>query len=260
MRILIIRHGDPDYSIDSLTEKGWREAGLLAPRMLKEHITAFYASPLGRAQDTAKPTLDLYEKETGSRPEIKTLDWLHEFPARIDLDLTKCGAPEGTPTLHCPWNMPPQYWSRQPEFFTQEWRNHPMYMDKSCEVVPVFERVIKGWGDLMESHGYTRGAGSDGHPGYIYDVVPGTEKNQTIALFCHHGLGTSLIAAITGIPLPLCWKSFFLPTSSVTTVLMEENPAFPGHPQAHIIGVGDESHLYAGGEPISSSGLFCPIE
>ena len=95
MRILIIRHGDPDYSIDSLTEKGWREAGLLAPRMLKEHITAFYTSPLGRAQDTAKPTLDLYEKETGSRPEIKTLDWLHEFPARIDLDLTKCGAPEG---------------------------------------------------------------------------------------------------------------------------------------------------------------------
>ena len=29
MKILIIRHGDPDYSIDSLTEKGWREAELL---------------------------------------------------------------------------------------------------------------------------------------------------------------------------------------------------------------------------------------
>ena len=26
MRILIIRHGDPDYKIDSLTEKGKREA------------------------------------------------------------------------------------------------------------------------------------------------------------------------------------------------------------------------------------------
>lgn len=26
MQILIIRHGDPDYSIDSLTEKGWKEA------------------------------------------------------------------------------------------------------------------------------------------------------------------------------------------------------------------------------------------
>ena len=26
MRLLIVRHGDPDYSIDSLTEKGWKEA------------------------------------------------------------------------------------------------------------------------------------------------------------------------------------------------------------------------------------------
>ncbi len=260
MRILIIRHGDPDYSIDSLTEKGWREANLLAPRLLKEHITSFYVSPLGRAQDTAKPTLDLYEKETGTRPKVEVLEWLREFPARINLDLTTVGAPEGTPVLHTPWDMPPQYWTHQPEFFTQDWRKHPMYMDKSCEVVPVFERVIKGWGDLMESHGYRRSAGSDGRPGYIYDVMPGTEKKQTIALFCHHGLGTSLIAAITGIPLPLCWKSFVLPTTSVTTVLMEEYPAFPGHPQAHIIGVGDESHLYAGGEPISQSAIFCPIE
>ena len=29
MRVLIIRHGEPDYAVDSLTEKGWREAGLL---------------------------------------------------------------------------------------------------------------------------------------------------------------------------------------------------------------------------------------
>ena len=28
--ILIIRHGEPDYSVDSLTDKGWREARLLA--------------------------------------------------------------------------------------------------------------------------------------------------------------------------------------------------------------------------------------
>lgn len=32
MRIFIIRHGDPDYSIDGLTEKGKREAELLRER------------------------------------------------------------------------------------------------------------------------------------------------------------------------------------------------------------------------------------
>ena len=26
MKLLFIRHGDPDYTIDSLTEKGWKEA------------------------------------------------------------------------------------------------------------------------------------------------------------------------------------------------------------------------------------------
>ena len=35
MRILIIRHGDPDYEHDSLTEKGWREAALLADKLEK---------------------------------------------------------------------------------------------------------------------------------------------------------------------------------------------------------------------------------
>ena len=25
MKLVIVRHGDPDYSIDSLTEKGWKE-------------------------------------------------------------------------------------------------------------------------------------------------------------------------------------------------------------------------------------------
>ena len=37
MRILIVRHGDPDYEIDSLTEKGWGEAGHLAERLASEN-------------------------------------------------------------------------------------------------------------------------------------------------------------------------------------------------------------------------------
>ena len=41
MRILIVRHGDPDYEIDSLTEKGWVEAGHLSERLASEKIDAF---------------------------------------------------------------------------------------------------------------------------------------------------------------------------------------------------------------------------
>ena len=52
MRLIIVRHGDPNYEIDSLTEKGWREAEFLSVRMekqLQKEHTYIYTSPLGRA-------------------------------------------------------------------------------------------------------------------------------------------------------------------------------------------------------------------
>lgn len=259
MKILIIRHGDPDYSIDSLTEKGWREAELLSKRLCDENITSFYCSPLGRAKDTAKPTLDKLEAITGTRPKVEILDWLREFPASIDLDQVKLGAPVGTPNMRCPWNMPPQYWSFRPEFFTPDWRENELYQADGCKVVETYERIVAGYDELCARHGYRRLKNPDGKPGYIYEKSPDAETAQTLALFCHLGLGNALLSAITGIPLPLFWKSFFLPTTSVTTLLMEENPLYPNRPQARVIGLGDVSHLYAGGEPTSSSGLFCEI-
>ena len=51
MKLLIVRHGDPDYTIDSLTEKGWREARYLSQKLSKLEIKDFYVSPLGRANE-----------------------------------------------------------------------------------------------------------------------------------------------------------------------------------------------------------------
>lgn len=52
MKLVIVRHGDPDYSIDSLTEKGWKEVEYLSERLAKLDVKEFYVSPLGRARDT----------------------------------------------------------------------------------------------------------------------------------------------------------------------------------------------------------------
>ena len=57
MKITLVRHGEPNYAIDSLTPKGFREAELLADRLCRMDVRDFYVSPLGRAQDTARPTL-----------------------------------------------------------------------------------------------------------------------------------------------------------------------------------------------------------
>ena len=50
------------------------------------------------------------------------------------------------------------------------------------------------------------------------------------------------------------WHSFFMPTSSVTTLITEER--VKGEVFFKCMQVGDTSHLYAGGEPVSHSGLF----
>ena len=65
MELMIIRHGDPDYEKDSLTEKGWREAEYLSEKLVKMNIKDFYVSPLGRARDTASCTLKKTEPGSG---------------------------------------------------------------------------------------------------------------------------------------------------------------------------------------------------
>ena len=79
MRIIIIRHGDPDYINDSLTEKGVREAELLAKRLSKEKIDYVYCSPLGRA----KKTCEIAIKEKNIKAE--EIPWLREFLYLVNL-------------------------------------------------------------------------------------------------------------------------------------------------------------------------------
>ena len=67
MNIYIIRHAEPDYEHDSLTEKGWREAELLSHRLSKIRNAFYYTSPLGRARDTASLTL----RAVGQEAEVR---------------------------------------------------------------------------------------------------------------------------------------------------------------------------------------------
>ena len=55
MKLLIIRHGEPDYAHDTLTEKGWREALYLAERIAPLRVKHYYVSPLRPAPGTRRP-------------------------------------------------------------------------------------------------------------------------------------------------------------------------------------------------------------
>lgn len=238
MRVLIIRHGDPYYPTDSLTEKGYREAELLSEKLKNEGITNIYFSPHGRAQLTAEPTA----KKTGIKPIM--LEWLREFPAQLEWEYNT----DYFKNMKSPWNMPPELWTNDDKIYNiQQWKNSEIL--KGSKVAQTYEYVCGKFDKLLAEHGFVRNGG-------YYDITEKGENNtDTIALFCHFGLGTSLIAHVLNMPLISAWNSIFLPTSSVTTLYMERH--INDRPIAHGIfaGIGDTSHLYAGNEPISCSGL-----
>ena len=232
MKILLIRHGAPDYSIDSLTEKGWREAELLSNRLAKLKIDGFYCSPLGRARDTAKP---LTEK-LGRNPVI--LPWLEEFSALY--------ISPRTGVMERPFDLMPQYWSIQPEMYDKDkWLDHSLY--QTGDIRRIYEQTAQGMDELLSQYGYTRKEGS-----LIFECE--NNDNTVICLFCHCIIAQTIIAHLLGMSAPLLWHTTMLPTSSVTTLVTEER--IKGQVLFRMFQMGDTSHLYAAGEPVSTAGCF----
>lgn len=232
MRILIVRHGDPDYSIDSLTETGWKEAEILAGRLSEMEIKEFYVSPLGRAQDTLKPTL-----EKMGRTAV-TCDWLEEFTPRV------C-RPDTPEQRRVSWDWLPQDWTGRREFFDREaWYTNPVFTEAG--VKKEYDYVIKNFDNLLAQHGYVR-------EGELYRVE--CANRDTIVLVCHFGLECVLLSRLLHVSPMILWHGTCAAPTSVTSLYTEERRE--GIAAFRMNGFGDTSHLYAAGEKPSFAARFC---
>ena len=158
MNLIFIRHGDPDYSIDSLTEKGWREAELLSARTTKWNVKEFYCSPLGRAKDTASFTLNKLNRTATIH------DWLKEFFVPVK-------DPE-TGNDRIPWDFMPNYWTKEENFYHKDtWYKAPVMQTGNIEAE--FSKVKEGIDTLLAEHGYVRN-------GNYYKVVQGNHDTLLV--------------------------------------------------------------------------------
>ncbi len=241
MRILIIRHGDPDYSIDSLTSEGWKEVEFLSDRMVQLNnecggIKAFYVSPLGRAKDTAAPTL---KKLNRTATEC---EWLKEFPTPVN-------RPDTINPSKTAWDWLPADWTKIPEFYdVNKWHQVPCM--KEANISEEYERVCGEFDKLLEAHGYRRHDGDDGH---YYEAI--SANNDTIAFFCHYGLECVLISHLMHQSPMLLWHHFSAAPSSVTSIYTEERRE--GIASFRVNAFGDTSHLYVNHQPAAFSARFC---
>ncbi|MDR2043258.1 MAG: histidine phosphatase family protein [Clostridium sp.] len=232
MRLIFIRHGEPDYSIDSLTEKGWREAAVLAERVRKWEITRIYCSPLGRAKDTARASLRALSQEAVIHP------WLREFYISVE-------DPE-TGKQRIPWDFLPRYWTKVPQFYEKDgWFRSPVMLTGNVE--DAFTQVKEGIDALLREYGYER-------EGAFYRAAKNARREATLVFFCHLGVTATILSHFLGIAQPLLTHGFFLAPASVTVLHTEEREEGTAYFRIQVM--GDTSHLAQAGEPVSQSGYF----
>ncbi len=232
MQLFIVRHGDPDYPNNTITSAGHLEAAALAQRMATQiRPDLLYSSPLGRARHTMAPT----EKALGLTGKI--LDWTAELHL-----FGKEEGPWGAPLAY--WDLPGHWIRNAPQGLPthSNWHLHPPFDDP--EITRTFDHIRTESDKFLATHGYERKGGR-------YACV--APHRQKIAVFCHGGLGLTWLAHLLEIPLTLMWSGFWLPPSSVTTILFDEREHAWSTPRC--IGMGDISHLYAAGLTRSNIGL-----
>lgn len=229
MRLFIIRHADPDYPNKTITAAGHLEAQALARRFQRQRPDRIYCSPLGRALHTMQYTADAL----GLEPDIE--EWTQEM-AELQLEYTEGGAMVA-------WDLPGEVIREREGFAAHDrWHARPPFAD------PIFRErwaILQRNSDaFIARHGYERDGGR-------YRVV--RSNRETLAIFCHGGFGLTWLAHLLHLPVPLVWSGFWLPPSSVTTILFDERSSHWAVPRC--IGLGDIGHLYEAGLAVQPAGI-----
>ena len=230
MNIILIRHGDPDYVNDTLTKKGRQEAVALAKFLKNIPVKKFYCSPMGRARDTAAPTLSMLDR----RAQI--LDWLHEFP--------DCVVDPKSGAQHVPWDFLPGEWTKIPEFYDKDkWYDTDIM--KTGNAHEVYDYICSQLDSFLASYGYVR-------EGACYRAV--IPNHDTVVFICHFGVMCAILSHLLGISPVLLWQGAICPPTGITRVSTEER--VEGIAYFRCNRFGDVSHLYLDGQRPSLAGRF----
>jgi len=225
MKLLIIRHGDPDYSCDNLTSQGKDEARALAQYLKGYEIARIYSSPLGRAQETAQVS----GKECGLPITIE------QWSAELTLSISRLNLSA--------WNVH-AYLLGENRIDTnclRQQMNEEEFSDLHLEL-----KRIQSESDLFfEKHGFQRNGGD-------YKIIK--PNQECIAFFCHGGFGLTWLSQLLCIPVAAMWSGFFLATSSITEILFDERTSGIATPRC--ICLGSLPHLAMEGIPVGRSGLI----
>ena len=175
MRIIFVRHGEPDYARDCLTEEGRAQAAAAAERLAREGISEIFASPCGRASETAG-----YTARRLGLP-VTLLDYMREISW-------------GGPDIPCdghPWTLGDRLLEEGFDYRVHDWMDHPYFRNNLA--TRYYETIAPRIDALLAEHGYR-------HEGRRFLCAGGSDR--TLALFSHGGSGACALAHLLNLPFP----------------------------------------------------------
>ncbi len=221
MRLIFVRHGEPDYAHDCLTPEGHRQAAAAARRLSGEGITEIYASPQGRAQETAGYTASLLGLP------VTTLEYMHEI---------RWGGPDIPENGH-PWTLGSRMTAEENfDYSTRSWREHPYFRENAA--TECYDMISGAFDRFMTDKGYI-------HDGRHF--ICRAEKEETIALFSHGGSGACVLAHLLSLPFP--YVAAVMPYDFTSVIILN----FPFSPGSHVFPrvelFNDTAHIHAPAGP-----------
>ena len=221
MLLYIVRHGDPIYSTDSLTDRGRLQAEAVGKRLYHSKIDRIFSSPMGRAMETAEPACRLL----GLEKNIE--EWTHEIQSER---LTPF--PDGK--LKSITNVQNTYY--------RESGNIDLPYERAYECSGINQTQMKSAVEYIEEHGkeFLERLGYKEENG-VYRIL--RKNEEKVALFCHSAFARAWLSVLLHIPLHMMWASFVYTHTGVTVLEFKNNENGVTAPQC--LCYSDVSHLYA---------------
>ena len=216
MRIVFVRHGEPNYEYDCLTPLGHLQAEAAAERVKHEGISRIYSSTCGRAYETA-----LHAAEVLQLP-VKQLDFMREI---------SWGWVNESLRAH-PWTCAGMLLRSDgiEPMRTDIWRQHEYFTPEP--LISCVDESVAGFDRLLADHGYVRS-------GDVYRCV--NPSDETIAVYSHCGSSTAVLAHMLNISFAQFCTVCELDFTSVTVIDMRTDRDGLAIPMVEIM--NDHRHI-----------------
>ena len=223
MLLYFIRHGDPIYDPNSLTELGLKQADALSKRLYKSGINKIFVSTSNRAIQTAEPTCKLLNLEP------MMLDWCnekyayHEFTG-LNREGKRCFLKD------CD-NYKRLFVSKRIRDLGFEWYKDKAFSEMKCK--EGMDRINKETDLFIEQLGYKHNRDEATYTA----VMPNKDR---VALFAHAGFGSVFLSSLLDIPYPMFASHFGISHSNIAVIEFDgDDEIIP-----KVLTFSNDSHLY----------------